>query len=92
MWGDAFVKSVFTRDRFLLIRSNLTWAYISDITPTERIARNAVDGFWIIAVLFDAVKAKFQKINTPTSKLSMDEVCVFFRGRPRNNEIHANYS
>jgi hypothetical protein len=59
--GDAFVKSVCTRDRFLLIRSNLTWADTSNITPAERIARNAVDGFWIIAVLFDAVKAKFQK-------------------------------
>ena len=25
VWGDAFAKSIFTRDRFLAIRHNLTW-------------------------------------------------------------------
>lgn len=83
MWGDDFVKSVFGRDRFLRIRSNLTWTDTTDVPPAERAARNAVDGFWTITGLFDAVKNKYQKFYTPTSKLSIDEVCVFFKGRHR---------
>ena len=42
VWGDAFAKSIFTRDRFLAIRHNLTWCDTSNITPEERTAQYIV--------------------------------------------------
>jgi hypothetical protein len=83
MWGDAFVQSVFPRKRFMSIRSNLTWMDTTDIAPADRAARNAADGFWTITTLFDSINQKFKKYYTPYSKLSIDEMCVFFKGRHR---------
>jgi hypothetical protein len=83
MWGDDFVKSLFNRKRFLAIRSNLTWMDTTDINPAERAQRNAADGFWTITGLFEEVTKKFKQYYIPTSKLSIDEITVFFKGRHR---------
>lgn len=89
MWGDAFVQSVFSRQRYLAIRTNLTWMDTTDITLADRAARNAADGFWTITGLFDTIRSKFKKYFTPYSKLSIDEICVFLKeGTDADATIH----
>jgi hypothetical protein len=83
MWGDPFIQSIFPRKRFLSIRTNLTWMDTTDIAAAERAVRNAADGFWSITGLFDLINGKFKNYYTPYSKLSIDEMCVFFKGRHR---------
>ena len=77
VWGDKFVQSAMTRDRFIAIRDNLTYTDTSDISDAERARRNSVDGFWTIASLFGKLMQNFQTYYIPYRRVSIDEMCVF---------------
>ena len=83
IWGDNFIKSIVTRDRFMAIRDNLTCTDTSDMTEAERAERNRLDGFWTIADLFDKLVENFQTYYIPYRRVSIDEMCIFFKGRHR---------
>ena len=57
-FGDAFVRSVFKRNRFFSIKL-LTWLYTSNIEAEECERKNLQDGFWIIESLMEATRIKF---------------------------------
>ena len=89
-WGDSFIKSLFTRDRFLAIKRNLTWLDTSNISVQERRQRNADDGFWTVTSLIEKAREKFIFYYKPSSKLSVDEMTVFFKGRHRYRFYNPN--
>ena len=72
------MKKANAHDRFLAIRSNLTFYDTTDITPEERKLNNERDSFWTIAELFDILDAKFKKYFKPHQAISIDEICVFY--------------
>jgi hypothetical protein len=81
--GDPVVKKIMSRDRFLNIRNNLTHLDTSDVSPENRAQNNARDGFWTVDNLFDELHKKFQNYFKPYKKISIDEICVFYKGRHR---------
>jgi len=72
-----------SRDSYLVIRNDITWTDTADVTEDERRQQNRADGFWMISTLFSALKESCQKYYTPNRHISIDEVCIFFKGRHR---------
>jgi hypothetical protein len=83
VWGDDYVRELLSRDRFLLIRYNLTWTNTANLSSEERSQKNTENGFWTVSSLFTKLNTLYQTFYKPLPHLSVDEMCIFFKGRHR---------
>ena len=70
-----------SRDRFWKISSNLHWMDTSFYTEEEKRQRKQQDGFWTVKEFLDMLSANFQFYYECGQYLSIDEMCIFFKGR-----------
>lgn len=78
-----FVPAVMGCKRFLAISYNLHWLDASGMTAEERAAENKKDGFWTVETFLSALVANFRHYYSCGVFLSVDEMCIFFKGRHR---------
>lgn len=84
IFGDRkVVSNIMSRDMFLNISYNLHWKDTSDVTPQDRYLRNKADGFWTVADMLDSLAEKYRYYYEPGHTMSIDEMCIFFKGRHR---------
>ena len=62
---------------------NLLWLDNSQMSGEERARRNKADGFWSVESYLEKLKKNFQKYYEPKRYLSIDEMCIHFKGRMR---------
>jgi len=79
-----FVPSVMTRDRFKQITSTLRWEDTAALTPAERAGKNEHDSFWTVSGFIDQLAANFQRHFECGRCITVDEMCIFFKGRHRS--------
>jgi hypothetical protein len=82
-WGSAYVSSIMSRKRFFDIDWSLHWLDNSQMSGEERARRNKADGFWSVESYLEKLKKNFQKYYEPKRYLSIDEMCIHFKGRMR---------
>lgn len=79
----SFVDSVMSRDRYQAIASSLHWEDTSGLSAAERTEKNRQDGFWTVEGFLQLLVANFQRYYQCGQFLSVDEMCIFFKGRHR---------
>ena len=82
-FGNNFVPSIMSRDRFLDILYNLHWLDASQMSDAERKRRNREDGYWTVEEFLDLLCQNFMRYYECGRFLSIDEMAIFFKGRHR---------
>lgn len=83
IYGSAFVQKSMSRNRFMAINANLHWLDLSYMSDAERIQRNRADGYWTLETFFSMLANNYQTYYQCGRYLSIDEMCIFFKGRHR---------
>ena len=83
IFGGNFPARVKSRKRFCDISYNLHWLDTSNVSPAERAERNKADGFWTVSTFLLLLLQNFQAYYRCGKYLSVDEMCIFFKGRHR---------
>ena len=83
IFSDPIVPSIMSYNRFNAISGNLHYVDTSRVSAAERTARNRADGFWTVSSFIEALVLNFQKYFECGTLISIDEMCIFFKGRHR---------
>ena len=90
MYSSEFVRNAMPRKRFLAIQAFLHWTDTSGLSEQERATRNRVDGFWTVASYLDQLSDHYQYYYECYRFISIDEMCIFFKGRHRCKNYNPN--
>lgn len=78
---QSFVYNKMSFDRFTSILLCMHYVDVTNITPNERLNKNKVDPFWLIADFEELLSKHCFEHWTSNQFLSLDESCIPFTGR-----------
>ena len=83
IFGSPWVQNIMGRDRFKGIFSCLHFIDVTEMTKDQRTAASKADGFYLVKPFLDAIKIACKLYCLAGRGLSIDEMCVWFKGRHR---------
>jgi hypothetical protein len=83
VFGREFVKNLMGRDRFTLIWGSIHFIDVTGLDKEGRKEASKKDGFYLVRPFLDMIRESCERYCLPGRGLSIDEMCIWFKGRHR---------
>jgi len=90
MFGRAFVRRIMSRDRFIQLFRCLHFTNVVGLSSEERAERSRDHSFWMVAEFLALLAANCMRYVIVGRFLSIDEMCIWFKGRHRSRCYNPN--
>jgi hypothetical protein len=83
IFGSEWVRERMGRDRFYSIWTSLHFIDVTNLSAAQRVQSSKADGFYLVRPFLVAIKWACQQYCLAGRGLSIDEMCIWFKGRHR---------